>query len=204
MAIFRILLIFFLLFLFENAEAQRRFKAGPVIGLNASQIQNDDVGGYNKLGLMGGLRAIAVLGDRSDLAFEILYSQRGSYQKDSQFGGTLKIGLQYIEVPILWSYADWLDEEGGHFKLKASGGLTYGRLLKATAEGSKFDDVVDKFNTNDLGVTLGVEYYTSEHFSIGVRWTTSVVKLYNAPKNNTEGRNSLVGYFLSFRGAYVF
>ena len=67
----------FFLFFSGNTTAQQRFKAGVIGGLNASQIQNDDVGGYRRLGIQGGLRAITIFTDKIDLFFEILYSQRG-------------------------------------------------------------------------------------------------------------------------------
>ena len=195
-----------LLFFTENALAQQRFKAGLVIGLNASQIQGDDIGGYNKLGLQGGLRAIAVLKEKMDISFELLYSQRGSYSKYSSPkcpNGDEKIALQYVEVPVLFSYKDWFQEEDGYYKVQASAGISYGRLLGATAEGSCHDDLTDKFNTNDIGFTGGVEYFASEHVGFGVRWSKSFNLLYNKDKHD-PGRNSLRGFFLSFRGAYVF
>jgi hypothetical protein len=197
--------IFFLLSI-QDAKAQRRFKAGFIFGLNASQILGDDVGGYNKLGLQGGLRGTAVLKDKMDLSMELLYSQRGSYQKQGfpgSIAGSLKINLQYVEVPIVFSYKDWLEEEEGYYKVQVSIGLAYSRLLKATANGSKHDDLVDTFSTDDYGFTTGAEYFTSKNFSFGVRWSKSFNFLYNKDKHD-PGRNSLRGFFLSFRSAYIF
>jgi outer membrane protein with beta-barrel domain len=196
---------FFILFV-GNTNAQRRFKAGFLLGLNASQILGDDVGGYNKLGIQGGLRGTAVLKDRMDVSMELLYSQRGSYQKQGLPGssaGSLKINLQYVEVPVVFSYKDWLEEEEGYYKVQASIGLAYSRLLKATANGSKHDDLADTFNTDDFGFTVGADYFTSENLSFGVRWSKSLNLLYNKDKHD-PGRNSLRGFFLSFRSAYIF
>ncbi len=190
----------------ENTTAQERFKAGLVFGLNASQILGDDIGGYNKLGLQGGLRAITVLEEKMDVSFELLYSQRGSYSKYSSPrcpNGDVKINLQYIEVPVLFSYKDWLHEEDGYYKVQASAGFSYGRLLGANALGTCHDDLTDKFNTNDFSFTCGVDYFSSEHLGFGVRWSRSLNLLYNKDKHD-PGRNSLRGFFLSFRGAYIF
>lgn len=191
--------ILFSLFLISFCQAQEaRFGAGIVGGLNASQILGDDTGGYNKLGLQGGLRGIAHLKDRTDLYVELLYSQRGSYQK-----GIIKINLEYVEVPIVFTFKDWLDEEEGFYKVAANIGFSYGRLLSASAEGSKHDDLVDQFNVNDFSFTGGVEYFTRKNFSFGVRWSKSFNLLYNKDKHD-PGRNSLRGFFLSFRGVYTF
>jgi len=190
----------------QDANAQRRFKAGLILGLNASQILGDDSGGYNKLGLQGGLRGTAVLKDKMDLSMELLYSQRGSYQKQGSpvcNNGSLKINLQYVEVPVVFSYKDWLDEEEGYYKVQASIGLAYSKLLNATANGSCHDDLVDTFNSDDFGFTAGADYFTSKNLSFSVRWSKSFNFLYNKDKHD-PGRNSLRGFFLSFRSAYIF
>jgi len=188
-----------LLFLSENSLAQQRFKAGVVLGLNASQILGDAVGGYNRLGLQGGLRATTVLQDKMDISFELLYSQRGSYSKNFN----VDIFLQYVEVPVVFSYKDWLHEEDGYYRIQASAGISLGRLLDASAEGSTHDDLTDNFNTWDYGFTGGVEYFATQRIGFGLRWTKSFNLLYNKDKHD-PGRNSLRGFFLSFRGAYYF
>ncbi len=174
-------------------------------GLNASQVHNDEVGGYNKLGIHAGLRAVARLQEKVDLTIELLYAQRGSRSKINQTIEPLKIGLQYAEVPVLISYKDWLQEEEGYYKVQILCGLSYGRLLKATSEGSAYDDVLEKFSTSDLSFTLGAELFTSKHFGFGMRWTRSITPTFNRNQDpSTVGRNSLFGYFLSFRTMYVF
>jgi hypothetical protein len=201
-------LLFLLLFIGENATAQQRFKAGALLGVNASQIQNDDVGGYHRPGIQGGLRAVVVLADRYDVYIEMLYSQRGSYDKDGNwkcFNGDLDIFLQYIEVPVVFNYKDWLDEEKGYYKIQASGGFSYGRLISARAEGSCHDGVDQNFNRDDISVTVGAEYFASEKLSFGARWTRSLNRLYSSPAEGTNsGLASLRGYFLSFRSVYLF
>ncbi len=194
-----LLLLFFVIQ--QSSAQQRRFKAGPVFGFNAAQILGDDIGGYNKLGIQGGLRAIAVLQDRMDLSFEILYSQRGSYCKCPL--GDIRINLQYIEVPFVFSFKDWLHEEEGYYRVQASAGVSYGRLLDANASGSMHDDLTENFNTNDFGFTGGVDYFANQHLGFGVRWSKSFNLLYNKDKHD-PGRNSLRGFFLSFRAAYIF
>ncbi|GIV31457.1 MAG: hypothetical protein KatS3mg029_0808 [Saprospiraceae bacterium] len=201
-------LIFLLLTLMLGtalAAQQRRFDAGLLLGLNASQILGDDSGGYNKLGLQGGLRGIAHLTEKADLYLELTYSQRGSYQKEGSpvcFDGSLKINLQYVEVPVVLAYRDWYIEDDDYYKVAANIGFSYGRLLSASAQGSCHDDLVDQFNKNDFSFTIGAEYYSSPKWSFGVRWSKSFNLLYN--NKNNPGRNSLRGFFLSFRSVYSF
>ena len=206
-----LLLIFFTVFICGNVLSQQRFKAGLIAGLNASQILRDDVGGYNRLGIQGGLRAVAVLTNRTDVLFEILYSQRGSYDKIGSpkcYNGPLEISTKYIEVPVMATIKDWFHEEDDYYRIQVSGGFSYGRLISASAIGSCHDDLTDLFNKNDISFTLGAEYFSSKHLSFGMRWSRSINLLYNR-KNGEEltiprNENSLRGFFLSFRGAYIF
>jgi hypothetical protein len=193
----------------EKGVAQQRFKAGIIGGLNASQIQRDDVGGYNRLGVQGGLRAVAVVTNRTDLLFEILYSQRGSYDKLGSpkcYNGALEISTKYIEVPVMVTFKDWLDEEDDFYKIQVSGGFSYGRLLSASSIGSCHDGLTDLFNKNDISFTIGAEFFGNEHLTFGVRWSRSINLLYNRKKGEEINRfeSSLRGFFLSFRGGYIF
>ncbi len=216
------LLLSLSVFISKKVNAQQRFKAGIIAGLNASQIQRDDVGGYRRLGLQGGLRAVAVFTEKTDLLFEILYSQRGSYDKLGSpkcYNGALEISTKYIEVPVMFTFKDWLDEEDGFYKIQVSGGLSYGRLLSASSIGSCHDNVTDYFNKNDISIALGAEFFSNEHLTFGFRWSRSLNLLYNrlkgplvpldpgdpdSPTTTDNNPNSLRGFFLSFRAGYIF
>lgn len=202
----------FSLLILGNGISQQRFRAGLVAGLNASQILGDNVGGYNRLGVQGGMRALAVLTDRTDISFEILYSQRGSYNKDGSpvcYNGPVEIATRYIEVPVLFSFKDWLNEEEDYYRIQASAGFSFGRLMSASSIGSCHDDLTDLFSKNDFSFTCGAEYFSSKRLSFGMRWSRSINWLYNRKKGdalepNPRNENSLRGFFLSFRTAYIF
>lgn len=199
-----VILLFCLLIFQGDVAAQQRFKAGLVLGLNASQIKGDDSAGYNRLGLHGGLRAITVLQEKTDVILELLYSQRGSFDNSFQFvHGNLDIKLSYVEIPLMIAYKDWYREEEDYYKVQLTGGFTFSRLLDATAEGSKHDTEVENFHNNDYGITIGVDFFISKHFAMGGRWNRSINLLYNNSKHD-KYLDSLVGYFLSFRGMYIF
>lgn len=196
--------VFSLLGFQQNATAQQRFKAGLVVGLNASQIKGDDSAGYNKLGLVGGLRAVTVLKDKTDLILELLYSQRGSFDNGQQFfNGDLSIKLNYVEIPIMIAYKDWYKEDDDYYKVQVTGGLTFSRLLNSAAEGSRHDAELPNFNNNDYGITIGADFFLNKHFALGGRWNRSINLLYNNSKHD-KSIPSLVGYFLSFKGMYIF
>ena len=188
--------------------AQNRFKAGLVAGINVSQIRGDRTGGFNKFGLVGGVRAITVLKDKMDVSMELLFSQRGSRSnKDEQEirGVFVNIDLNYIEVPVLFNFKDWYIEDGNFYRVQASGGFAYSRLINASASGVSNDhiDEVDNFNNSDISLVLGAEYFVSPKFSISARWGTSLNLLFDNEKYNPN-KMGLRGHFLSFRTNYLF
>jgi len=195
--------LFALLVLPFGLTAQQRFKAGLVAGVNASQINGDNTGGYNKLGLLGGLRVITVLSEKSDVSIELAYSQRGS-KNDKSEPVDIRIDLNYIEVPVLYTYKDWLDESGDYYKVQALGGLAFSRLLKGTVEDSASPpkEITGDLRSNDLSLVLGVEFFFTKHWSLSGRWHSSLNKLATAEKSPTK--IDLRGYFFTFRVNYIF
>lgn len=199
--------LFLLIFPFQNIEAQapQRFKAGLVFGLNASQIRGDDTGGYNRLGIVGGLRGITILTDKVDLNLELLYSERGSKSSNEEQirGFDVDIKLQYVEVPVMVSYKDWYNEDKDYYKVLASAGLSFSRLLNASSDGLTTHQNVEDFGQNDFNIILGVEFFASPKISFSARWNSSVNLLFDNQKHNPS-LNGLRGYFLTFRANYLF
>jgi len=126
-------LLVWLCFIFcSNLDAQeQRFKAGVILGANLSQIDGDKSDGYIKLGITGGLRGVAIITDKIELSIELLFDQRGSRSQkifDTNFF-PFSITNNYISVPVVFNYQDWLDESGDYYKLHFHTGLSYGRLI---------------------------------------------------------------------------
>ena len=177
------ILLWGLLLLSLNAVAQQpRFRAAVVAGLNAAQIDGDDLAGYNKPGLRGGLRAITYLGPKSDLVFDILYSERGSRRLgDPTLGGFDQIiTLQYIEVPVMYTIKDWLDEEDAYYRVQAHGGLVFSRLFNSDVFNvDPFELQQENFNPFGVGFVLGAAYNLSDAFSIALQFQRNFTWLYN-------------------------
>ncbi len=195
--------LIFTLLLAQPVFSQQRFKAGITAGLNASQIRGDATGGYNKLGIAAGLRAITVFTDRTDLTIELTYSQRGS-RNDPSEPTEIQINLNYVEVPFIFHYKDWLMEEQNYYRVQAAAGLSFSRLLKAEHDDRRgvVEEKTSDFNSNDIGLILGAEFFFTQHWSLSGRWNTSFNLLSDA--DVSPSRNTLRGYFLSFRLNYTF
>ncbi len=205
------LLAFLLTFFAINAliAQENRFGAGVVVGVNASQITGDKTGGYNKIGIQAGLRGVAFISEKFDLSTELLFSQRGSRSEKNNprfaFGAGV-IQLNYIEVPVLANYKDWLDPEGEYYKINFLAGLSYGRLISAsTNRESSHTGEEDNFAKNDISFMAGVTFYATKNIGITGRFTRSINLLYdNRDEGNQSGFNSLRGYLITLQGVYMF
>ncbi len=201
----RFLLIHLCCALFLTLHAQQRFKAGLVLGATAAQINGDNSAKFNKLGLNIGLKVNTTLTDKSDFIIEILLSQRGSQTELRPNSGIQqqKIHLDYIEVPIIFNYKDWLDKKEDYYKMHFHGGFSYGRLFNTRFDNSPLEEAGPFFRENDFSWLVGVTFFTNEHVGFFARYNRSINLLFkNTPAN--PNTNSLLSYFLSFGGNYVF
>lgn len=191
--------------LIQTNQAQQRFKAGIAVGVNAAQINGDDSAGFNKLGLMGGLKAGAYLQEKTELGVEILFSQRGSQSTFFPNQGTApnRIQLNYVEAPITFTFKDWYSEDADYYKMHFHAGFSYGRLINASADNGTV--LVNEFKDNDFGVLAGVTYFASPKFGLTFRYNRSMTPLFNREtSSNPVNANTLWGFFLTFNGVYLF
>src|SRR5690606_18955322 len=109
------------------------FTAGFVAGFNASQIDGDDLAGFDKIGLTTGIRATWETPSVIDFNIEFLYSERGSRPDifNPEYDPDIKVSLAYAEIPVYVTLSDWWQEEGEYHKVSAHAGLSYGRLFSA-------------------------------------------------------------------------
>ena len=173
------------------------FKAMGIIGINASQLDGDNLYGFNKLGLSAGGRLSYTSTSIYDLSLEMLYSQRGSSTKIFNADDTEKISLNYLEFPIIFSLRDWLIESDNYYKVRAETGLSYGYLFSIKAPG--FDEL--NFRKHDVSWIIGAGLNFTKRLGISLRYSTSLYKLYKDP---TAGKSNLLGYFLTLRSEFSF
>lgn len=185
----------------NTAEAQR-FNAAAMLGFTASQIDGDNLAGFSKLGLTGGLRLTTDLKeDRYFTGFELIYSQRGSQSKISlgNSNPVQQINLSYIEIPIIFGIKDWYIDTEDYYKVGAIGGLSYGYLFNASSNIAGIESSIDDFKTNDISWLLGVYYQFNKRYGMEARYTRSLTTLYDDP--NTEN-TAFKSYFWTFRFLY--
>jgi len=177
------------------------FDAALIIGATAAQIDGDNLVGYHKIGLTGGLRASYPLKEKSDLGLELLFSQRGSRSPITESGTEVfSTTLNFLEVPLFYNYKDWYIEDGDYYKVRAEGGLSYGYLFSSKSNNTILEGNEDDFKNHDVSVHLGLTYALSKRVNLTGRWTRSFVTLWDNPSSPNQER--VISYFLTFRLEY--
>lgn len=198
-----------ILFSFET-HAQR-FEAAAVAGLNACQVDGDDLAGFDKVGLTGGIKTIIQFESRFRLNMEFLYSERGSRPDvfNPEYDPSIHINLKYAELPFYVSYGDWWQEEEKYYKVDFHAGFSYGRLIKAStidefhSPDMSLDLLAPYFNKNDISWLVGFDYRMNQHWGLTGRYTRGITPLLSPEKHNLN-TPALVSYFLTFRFEYYF
>ncbi|MBL7923523.1 MAG: PorT family protein [Bacteroidia bacterium] len=118
-----------LLLLSYFAKAQN-FRAEITAGIAGSQVSGDQLGGFNKAGILAGAGIRTGLGGDFDLGFRIQYFQKGSrkpVKAENLDSGFYLLRLNYMELPLTLRY-----HFSKNFYMEAGPSLGY--LLKSTEE----------------------------------------------------------------------
>lgn len=150
------------------------FRAGVIAGLSATQISGDNLGGYDKAGLIAGGMVSTELSRKLDLAMEIIFIQKGSKKNPNPDNGDYSsyfLRLNYFEVPLLlkWKYSKRFTFEVGP---------TFGYLISVTEENELGEIPYDPprpFDKFELGITGGMRVHFAQKFSFAFRVSSSVL-----------------------------
>ena len=193
----------FLLLFSYSGTGQGFFEGSAILGINASQIDGDDLAGYNKLGIAAGLKISFPLKKNFDGNIEMLYSQRGSQSKliPGQTTGLRSITLNYFEMPLFVTLNDWYIEKEDYHKVGVDLGISPAYLFDVASQDPIYQDSLGGFKKLDLSLLVGLYYAIGPHWAFNFRFTNGIVKVYKDPNNSI---NALRSYFLTFRSEYTF
>jgi Outer membrane protein beta-barrel domain len=206
-------LILFITLIVNSLSAQSRFGGGVILGFNAAQMDGDFAAGYSKVGLNAGLRGTARLSEDGKwlLSTELLLSQRGARTVNRDGASPdWKATLNYLEVPVMVSYLDWMQDEGAYYKVHFTAGLSYGRLFstKITFPFTHIQEAIDVFSKSDVSYTAGVSYFVNRNLGFTGRYSRSFGYLFNPQKHKDNfalsSLTALQGYFLTFQTCWNF
>lgn len=126
----KIILLTVTILISYSAMYAQRIMGEVIVGLNMSKIEGDLVNNgsfkFQKAGLVAGAGAIVPLNDKLSITIQTLLNQKGAYKKYGAKADTgqpyYKTQLNYLEVPLLFSYHD----KGG---MVFTTGISYSRLI---------------------------------------------------------------------------
>ncbi len=201
-------LLFFVILVSYSASGQRIMGAA-ILGVNASQVDGDEVYGYKKFGLNTGLSAIVPFGDKWSVSIENIYSQKGAHQRDrylDSLDGSYDLKLNYLDVPLLVHFTD-------KDIVTFGAGLSWGRLIKVNEQRNGYDmlgTTVESgiYNSNDFNFLLDLRFRVFERFRFNARYAYSLGpiatrEVIDSKTGKPNIRDQYNGLF-SFRLIYVF
>ena len=178
-------------FLISNLQAQN-FGGGVILGLSTSQVGGDDLGGFNKAGLLAGFFANKSLSPLLSFQMEMTYIQKGSNNPNMNNSEHLQdyekpdISSSYIEIPLLLKYHQ-------SAVLKIEGGIQFANLIKAyynDTYGEISTTTIDPFIDYDIGLLIGMDYKFSANLSLNTRISNSILPIGEEDYNHATTYNS--------------
>ena len=186
----RFIILLFCGFLTISMQAQN-FGGGVILGLSTSQVGGDDLGGFNKAGLLVGIFANKAISPLLSFQMEMTYIQKGSNNPKMNENGQQDISISYIEIPLLFQYhqSDILKIEGGALTAYLIDGY-YNNL------DGKMSNVINPFISYDIGLLLAIDYKYSKNISLNTRISNSIFPI------GAEDYKNQAQYNYSRKGKY--
>lgn len=168
-------------FLLNNVHGQI-FKAQIIGGINATQVDGDEVYGFHKAGGNLGLGVMfpIVKNKRLLVSLETIYNQKGASEKKSvidTFSGNYKyrLFLDYVEAPVMIHYED---KGGWTFGL----GFSWGRLvgLKEYENGVRVDSATTTstvYAHSDWNFLADLRFRIYKQLKFNFRYAYSIVPI---------------------------
>lgn len=205
------LLVFTSILFCAPAVSQAQMIKGAVIGgFNLSQVDGDEVYGFNRIGLNVGVSAIIPLSERWSVALENSFNQKGAYQKQQYYDsidgitGEYNLRLNYVSVPLTVQYHDM----GG---LTFGAGFSWDRLVGFTEveHGGLREPYSDSiaFNENDFNIIADIRFRIYKRLKFNLRYAYSIVPIREREFSNLNSDTWMRKQYnnnISFRLIYVF
>lgn len=181
----------------QQADDFRRFRAFPVVGYNASQIDGDNIAGFYKAGLSAGVGVFTMLDarERFSLSMEILYDQKGSRVRPG-VQPLDRVTLDYVTVPLQFNYHD-------QDRMIFGAGISFGSLFrsKVLVNDTLRPDISENFEPREIGYLFTATIIAAERIGIGLRYSGSITSFGNSVNPAVRG---LVNRTVGLRASYIF
>ncbi len=181
-----LLLGILLIYIISQSFAQEKgFRGGLMLGAVASQVDGDQLAGFNKGGLQAGIFLTNRINKTNGFTIEMKFIQKGSFVNhldslNPDNNRYYKLRLNYVEVPFIYNF--YLNKK---FMLEAGAGFAYLFKSREDKDGNGFmlpDPVFKKF---DVPFVFGVCYFPFQKFHVDFRYSYSMVAIREHPAHQT-------------------
>lgn len=172
--------------------------------MSASQVNGDELSGYNLPGFQGGFFTMLPLNDKSALQLEISFVQKGARELPSDTSIFYRTRLNYISVPLLYRL-HWGDQ------LAFEIGPVFDILANAEeSDQSGEREINPPYKNFHLAGLFAINYNFNEEFWISFRTVNSITTIregnaaaptINSPRLGGNGQRNLI---LTFGLYYAF
>lgn len=198
-------LVLCLAFLPLSGWTQSNFTGGIIAGGSLSQIAGDEAYGYNKPSYLVGVKAGYKFKSRLNLEVEFLYNTKGS-QRGRQFNYLpfWTIEFNYLEIPLLAGYKDWLSDKG-FYHMVFYGGVSYALMLNNKLTNPKYQPLlVNDLNRNEVSFILGATYNITKNLGVTARYNRAITKVWTKDFTDDRFSNYMKNYQISLAVQYMF
>lgn len=151
----------------------QRFKGGIIGGITASQVDGDQLAGFNKLGLTYGVYTNTFISDNWRTQLELKCSGRGAFgnrgTKDNP--DLYQLNLHYVEMPL--SLATGISS-----KIAVEAGLAFAYLMNFSLYDSHgkvpASEFTQQYKSTDYNFFSGASYILNEKTELNIRYSYSM------------------------------
>lgn len=169
-------------FIIQYNSSAQEFNAGVSAGLSTSQVSGDNLGGFNKAGIIIGGFVNRKINSLFKVQLEMMFIQKGSSNpKPENLIG--EIHLDYIEVPIILS-----------FRNSEKVSLNFGLHISTLIDGY-YQDIYGimenqiEFDRFELGALCGISYQLNDKISLNTRLANSIIPIADHASGQTYKLN---------------
>lgn len=154
----------------EIIAQNNHFDARLKLGISTSQIDGDGYGGFNKVGVAGGIGISRQLSDLKSISFDILWVQKGSVDPANANIGKFsiyKIKTNYIDIPVTYTYL--------YKKVGLEGGLSANVFINSS-ESNGISKVPNTFTFNrfELAFIAGLSHKLNDKLIVSGRYSRAI------------------------------
>ena len=175
---------------FAGTASRAQYIRGAVIaGVNATQVDGDEVFGYNKIGIQLGAAAIMQFNKKWSVCLENIFNQKGANQRaqyTDSLDGSYHLHLNYVEVPVLLQYTD-------RDRITVGAGFSWGRLVNITESKNGYHVesttlLGGPYKRDDWDVLVDLRFHLYKSLKLNLRYAYSI-----APIARRDVRDSKTG-----------